>query len=116
MHTLPGGGEYYGEVSARGDIEGQGEFTDSEGNRYVGGFAGGCFEGVGVYFSSGGEVLAGSFAEGEEVGEGVSWSADRSEMHRLIATPGEASVERQEISAAEAAEIAARLGVPVPPF
>ena len=51
----------------------------------------------------------GRYAGGADVGEGARWSPDRARAWRL----GGGTVER-EVSLAEAAEIAARLGLAVP--
>jgi hypothetical protein len=50
------------------------------------------------------------FSLGKVIGEGVHWSRDRRRAWRL-----EDDKKGDEISLAEAAQIAGRLGLPVPP-
>lgn len=96
-----------------GRIEGHGDFTDAEGNRYVGHFTAGVYNGVGTYYLANGRAEVSRYLEGREVGVGAAWSVDRKQAWRLAGVPG-LSIP-QPISLAEAEGIALGLGVPIPP-
>lgn len=53
-----------------GSQHGQGTFTDSDGDRYTGGFAQGAFHGSGRLREASGDYFTGEFARGERVGRG----------------------------------------------
>ena len=53
---------------------------------------------------------AGQYNMGKRIGEGARWSSDRRTAWRL-----KDGIKGDEISLAEAAQIAGRLGLPVPP-
>ena len=67
-------------------------------------------EGRGTYTYPDGRAEDGSYRAGADVGDGVQWSADRQTAWRLL--DGE---KQGEISLGEARELAARIGLPVPP-
>ena len=90
-------------------IDGAGEYTDSEGNRYVGGFAAGVYEGIATYYLADGRAEVGRYSKGRETGQGAAWSADR-KMAWLI-TQGQ---QPQPISLSRAIDIASELGLTAP--
>ena len=115
--TFPDGSTYYGQSSSDGDIEGDGEYIDARSNRYVGEFRGGTFEGVGTYYHADGRADASRFVGGQEVGVGVAWNAERTEAWLLVASSDGSGMSRgKAILLSEAAEVAASLGLPVPPI
>ena len=65
-----------------------------------------------VHLYADGEVEVGCYEEGAEVGQGVLWSADRAEAWELKAGDPVRSLSLEED---EAATIAKRIGLPVPP-
>jgi hypothetical protein len=81
-YPFPDGSVYYGEVSD-GQIHGHGEFTDAEGNRYVGEFANGSYQGVGTQFYLDGRAEACRYLAGQAVDIGVGWSPGRAEVIAL---------------------------------
>ena len=56
-------------------------------------------------------MKVGQYNMGKDIGEGARWSSDRRTAWRLK----EYGMKGDEISLAEAAQIAGRLGLPVPP-
>ena len=62
-------------------------------------------------FAVTGSALAGQYNMDKRIGEGARWSSDRRTAWRLK----EYGMKGDEISLAEAAQIAGRLGLPVPP-
>ena len=66
--------------------------------------------GIGTYVYADGEAECGGYRAGEDAGDGVRWSADRQTAWHLL--DGE---EQAEISLDTARELAAQIGLPVPP-
>jgi len=115
-HSFPDGSTYYGEAPG-GKIAGQGEFTDLNGNRYVGHFHNGAYHGPGTYYLAGGRAEVSRYSEGREVGLGAAWSADRQKAWRLVAASAKDGVTKPAaISLDDAASIAKELDLPVPPM
>ena len=70
-------GENYTGGFADGRFEGEGTFTDADGNIiYSGGFKNGLFDGYGVYTSPGGWSYEGNFKEGLFDGYGAFYAED----------------------------------------
>ena len=92
-----------------GVIDGAGEFTDSEGNRYVGGFASGVYEGAATYYLADGRAEVSRYSKGREVGQGAAWSADRKTA--WLITQGQ---QPKPIGLSRAIDIASELGLPAP--
>jgi hypothetical protein len=102
---------YEGEINAAGQPEGQGTYTYVNGDIYEGAFKAGKKGGWGTYYTQGdGAACIGWFRGTEMLDEGVRWSADRQEAWRL--QNGEVQA---KIRPNEAREVAARIGLPVPP-
>ena len=66
--------------------------------------------GKGTFTYASGEVEVGQYNMGKDIGEGARWSSDRRTAWRL-----KDGNKGDEILLAEAAQIAGRLGLPVPP-
>jgi hypothetical protein len=108
-YTFANGNVYEGEWKA-GKKEGRGTYTYADGAVYEGEYKAGEMEGRGTYTYADGRAETGRYAAGADVGEGARWSADRQQAWRL--RDGQPV---ESISLAEAARIAAALGLPVPP-
>ena len=139
---FPDGSSYVGETkdgricgegewrSAAGDVycgefvddvfHGPGKYTDANGNILSGTFRHGAMDGAGTYLYADGRADVSAYEGGAEVGEGVRWSPDRTQAWRLqkgqLDGRGETfDVESDQISLADAEEIAASLGLRMPP-
>ena len=105
---LPGGELYTGQWSAGGRW-GDGTCVYTDGSRYIGQWRGGQRHGKGKYTFASGNVQIDCYEADRPVGQGVKWSADRAQAWELQdGKPG------RSISQEEAAQIAARIGLPVP--
>ena len=94
-----------------GKKHGEGTETLTNGNKYVGGWVGDKMHGKGtITFAKSGEMEVSRFTMGRPTGEGAHWSRDRCTAWRM--KNGQIGY---EISRAEAAHIAGRLGLPPPP-
>eukprot|EP00928_Gymnodinium_smaydae_P010581 TRINITY_DN13986_c0_g1_i2.p1 TRINITY_DN13986_c0_g1~~TRINITY_DN13986_c0_g1_i2.p1 ORF type:complete len:669 (+),score=174.76 TRINITY_DN13986_c0_g1_i2:138-2144(+) len=132
VYSAVDGGAYEGEWKAD-KKEGHGRFTYANGDVYEGEFANDTSEGRGRYRFADGGVIVGEwhddekngpgtfyhpdgkaemarYAEDEDTGEGAMWSADRTRAWRMLD-----GKRVGEISLKEAAKIAAKVGLPVPP-
>ena len=103
------GDVYEGQWRA-GRQEGQGTYDFADGNRYEGQYVAGKKEGKGTYHFASGTVDVVCFKGDAPVGEAAKWSADRATAWRL--QDGQVV---EEVSLEEAARIAERVGLPVPP-
>ena len=108
-YSFAGGEVYEGEYQ-RGLNHGRGKLTHATGDSYDGEWADGKKHGIGTYTYASGDVDVGCYEADADVGQGVRWSADRATAWEMQAgQPG------REIPLDEAAEIAKRIGLPVPP-
>ena len=106
--TQATGDKYVGEFKA-GVMEGKGTFYYASGSKYEGEYKADVKEGKGTYYYAAGHATVNCYKGDKDVGEGVAWSADRTTAWRMQdGQPGES------ISLEAAAEIAARVGLPVP--
>jgi hypothetical protein len=90
--------------------EGAGTFTRTNGDVHAGEWRAGKKDGLGSCVYADGRASVGKFRDGIDAGDGVSWSADRQRAWQL-----RAGKEVAEVCPDEARELAARLGLPVPP-
>ena len=88
---------------------GRGTYTFADGNVYEGEYQSGKMHGRGTYTYANGATEVGRYEAGEDVGEAARWSATRKAAWRV--QDGRVGA---AISLEEAAEIAARVGLPVP--
>ena len=102
------GNIYEGEWEA--DLKhGYGKVANADGSSYEGEYQRGMQHGKGTYTYPSGAVEIGRYEAGADVGQGVKWSADRAQAWEVQdGQPG------RSISQEEAAQIAARIGLPVP--
>ena len=107
--TNADGSSYDGEW-ADGKKHGRGKFTFADGDVYDGEFADHEQHGIGTYTYANGNVEVGCYEAGADVGQGVKWSADRAEAWEM-----QAGEQGRSIPLDEAAKIAERIGLPVPP-
>jgi hypothetical protein len=107
--TPPSGENYDGEWRA-GMRQGWGAQTYLSGDVYEGEFSANAREGRGTYTMVTGKASVGRYLAGNQVGEGVLWTPSRQTAGRLLDGKLQA-----EISLDEARELAARIGLPVPP-
>jgi len=103
------GDVYEGQWKA-GKMEGRGTYKMADGDVYEGLYKAGLKEGPGTYWYSSGRADVAKYTAGSDTGEGARWDVDRQTAWRLL--NGEVV---DEISVEEAAQIAERLGEPVPP-
>ena len=104
------GTTYEGEWLA-GRFHGRGTMCYPSGAKYVGDWRAGQKHGTGQYFWADGRVELGFYERDASVAEGVMWSADMRSAWRIV----DDGLEVAEISLAEAAAIAARIGEAMPP-
>ena len=81
----------------------------ADGGSYEGEHQRGLRHGKGKYTYETGGVEIGCYEAGADVGQGVRWSADRAQAWEL-----QDGKRGRSISQEEAAQIAARIGLPVP--
>ena len=107
-------GDYAGDVYdgnfRNGAMHGKGTYTWADGTKYEGDWEDDKRHGKGTWTWASGKVEVGQYNMGKRIGEGARWSSDRRTAWRL--KDGD---QGGEISLAEAAQIAGRLGLPVPP-
>eukprot|EP00964_Phaeocystis_antarctica_P039413 scaffold22549_cov52-Phaeocystis_antarctica.AAC.1 len=108
-YTCAGGGYYDGEW-ADGTYHGRGKETNADGSSYDGEWADHERHGIGTFTAADGRVEVNCYEADAEVGQGVRWSADRAEAWEM-----QAGEEGRSIPLDEAAKIAERIGLPVPP-
>ena len=103
-------------------FHGHGSHTDAAGNTYTGDFVDGLMHGAGTYRHADGRADVGGYINGADSGPGARWSPDRQQAWRLhdgqLVSQDAArdfDVEKDQISLAEAANVASALGAPVPP-
>ena len=127
-------GKYSGSVNTSKQPHGQGVFRGDAGDVYEGGWKDGKKHGQGTHNYRNGEVFVGRFKDGHRhgrgtytdscgrvdvisydtggcSGEGARWNKDRTK-----AWPLNNGAQGKEISLEEAAQIAQRVGLPVPPI
>ena len=127
------GGHYEGERNARGEWEGFGRYTFTDGsvyegqwranrqdglgtfwyasgNEYYGQWKAGKKHGKGTFGYADGRVEVGTYVADRDEGEGAMWSGDRRVAWRIV----QDGLEVAEITLEEARAIAARIGEPVP--
>ena len=92
-----------------GKQHGRGKMTFADGSSYEGEYAEGKKHGKGTYTFASGEADVVRFEADAPVGQGVKWSADRTEAWEL-----QAGKKVRSIPLDEAAQIAARIGLPLP--
>ena len=102
------GGIYEGEFEA-GLRHGYGKEANYDGSSYEGEHQRGQQHGKGTYTYASGEVEIGRYEAGADVGQGVQWSADRAQAWEV-----QDGQRGRSISQEEAAQIAARIVLPVP--
>jgi len=102
------GDVYEGEFVA-GLYHGRGKMTYATGNSYEGEFAEGNKHGKGTFTWADGAVVVVRFEADAPVGQGVKWSADRTEAWEV-----QDGKQVRGIPLDEAAQIAARIGLPPP--
>ena len=108
--TYPGGGMYVGGFKA-GRYDGHGKISYPVGDTYEGELQAGQKHGVGTYVWKAGNASVSRYEHNKDVGEGAKWGADRQPPAYRIT----AGLVGDEITLEEAAAIAAKLGLPVPP-
>ena len=69
-YTVTNGDKYVGDFKD-GNYNGQGTYTFANGNKYVGGFKDGKYNGQGTYYFADGEKYVGDFKDGEYNGQGT---------------------------------------------
>ena len=127
------GGAYEGDRNERGEWEGKGVYHFSDGTWYEGEFVANMHHGHGtIHYASGasyegewragkkhgkgtyrwddGRVEVGLYRDDSSVGEGVMWSADMRQAWRIV----DDGRQVEEVTLAEAARVADRVGEPVP--
>uniref|UniRef100_A0A7S2BQF4 MORN repeat-containing protein 5 n=1 Tax=Haptolina brevifila TaxID=156173 RepID=A0A7S2BQF4_9EUKA len=108
--TYSNGSTYHGEWKANVQ-EGRGMVRYADGSVFVGSFSKGVKNGSGTYAYNDGRVEVARYVNGtNDRGEGAMWSPHRHSAWRIM-RDGE---EVEEISLAEAASVAGRVGEPVP--
>ena len=103
------GSSYEGEWLANMQ-HGRGTMRYASGAAYVGGWHSSQKHGTGTYYWADGRTEVGFYSHDQSVGEGAMWSADQRSAWRIV----DDGLEVAEVSIAEAAAIAARVGEPVP--
>ena len=103
------GSMYEGQWLA-GKKHGHGTNTYATGHVYAGQYADGKMHGHGKFTYATGAVEVGCYEADADVGQGVQWSADRATALEL-----QAGKRVRSIPLDEAAKIAERIGLPVPP-
>ena len=107
--VFAGGDVYEGEWKA-GKMDGKGRYSMADGDVYFGTWKAGQKHGPGTYLYASGRADVSFFSSGRDTGDGARWSPDRLMAWRL--RDGELV---EEIATDEAAAIAEKLGVEVPP-
>ena len=107
-YTYAHGDVYEGEWQSD-KKHGRGTYTYADGAVYEGEHQSGKMHGRGTYTYASGPTEVGRYEAGQDVGEAARWSATRKEAWRV--QDGRVGA---AISLEEAAEIAARVGLPVP--
>ena len=107
-YVYPSGGVYVGQFKD-GKKHGRGTYTYADGAVYEGEYQSDQKHGRGTYTYADGATEVGRYEAGKDVGEAAKWSATRKEAWRV--QDGRVGA---AISLEEAAEIAARIGLPVP--
>ena len=90
---------------------GWGVFTGADGSCFAGEYRRDMKHGAGTYSYPDGRAEVGTYADDDDSGEGARWDADRTRAWRLA----DGEIDGDRISLEEAAAIAARLGLSVPP-
>ena len=107
-YTFADGDGYEGEYQSD-KMHGHGTYTYTNGDVYEGEYQSGKKHGRDTYTYADGATEVGRYEAVQDVGEAAKWSATRKEAWRV--QDGQVGA---AISLEEAAEIAARIGLPVP--
>ena len=92
-----------------GKMHGKGRYAFVDGNIYEGEWEADLRHGKGKYTYASGHVEIGCYEANADVGQAVKWSADRAQAWEV-----QDGRPVRSISLDEAAQIAARIGLPVP--
>ena len=102
-------GTHYAGEWKQNRFDGEGSYTWASGSSYTGQWKEGKKHGKGKYTFANGNMDLVCFEANRPVGQAVRWSADRAQAWEL-----QDGKQGRSISLEEAAQIAARIGLPVP--